>query len=191
MSDDENAAIDAFRGQSRNNADALPAIFKKPLLSSKSVGASIDPTLPTKVVGKERRRPSNLTNEDLKETFQRIASLYGGEGNARKIVEAEPKVLGYDSTRFSETKAAFVTAMCEGEEAKYSEDDVVAMIMRNPNLIAVRPSGYGGADEADDSTVYMSYVIEATRPLGSILLGTLFLLLLSPAIKLLLGSFII
>jgi len=41
----------------------------------------------------------------------------------------------------------------ETKAAKFTEEDVVGMVVRNPNLIAIRPTGYGGADTSDESTV--------------------------------------
>ena len=45
----------------------------------------------------------------------------------------------------------------------------------------------GGADQAGDDTMYMSYIVAATRPLGPVLLYGTFFLLLSPALKKLAG----
>jgi len=75
----------------------------------------------------------------------------------------------------------------DGKPPKFTEDDVIGMVTRNPNLIGIRPTGYGGADTTDESAVQMSYIIAATRPLGSVLLATLFLCLITPAIKAQLG----
>jgi|AntAceMinimDraft_5_1070358.scaffolds.fasta_scaffold204750_1 hypothetical protein len=67
-----------------------------------------------------------------------------------------------NSEGFAATKAAFVTALTEDKvdaksgkvtAAKFTEADVVEMVVRNPNLINIRPSGYGGADTSDESTV--------------------------------------
>ena len=69
----------------------------------------------------------------------------------------------------------------------FSPADVEAMVIRNPLLLGVRPDGFGGASNTKEDTVYMSYIIAATRPAGPFLLATLFLLLLTPGIKSILG----
>ena len=63
----------------------------------------------------------------------------------------------------------------------HSEDDVIAMVVRNPLLVGISATGYGGADQAGDDTMYMSYVIAATRPAGPFLLyGTVSALAMTP-----------
>ena len=49
----------------------------------------------------------------------------------------------------------------------------------NPNLLCVRPTGYGGADQTGDDAIAISYLIDATRGKGQFYLGFLALLLLS------------
>lgn len=82
-----------------------------------------------------------------------------------------------NSAGFAATKAAFVAALTEDKvddksgkvtAAKFNEDDVVGMVVRNPNLINIRPSGYGGADTSDESTVYKALACaRAGTPSGS------------------------
>jgi hypothetical protein len=57
------------------------------------------------------------------------------------------------------------------------------LVKRNPNLLSVPTTGYGSAEGADKETIYLSYVIAYTRPIGGILLFTLFGLLLTPFFK--------
>jgi hypothetical protein len=61
------------------------------------------------------------------------------------------------------------------------------MVVRNPNLIGLRPTGFGGAINSKEDTMAASYAIEATRgPIGTILLSGLLVLLLVPGFKTLL-----
>lgn len=70
-------------------------------------------------------------------------------------VKNSPSCLGYDGSVFQATFEAFSEVFGE-EEAK-------GMVTRNPNLLAVRPTGFGGAINAKSDTMQMSYVIAATR----------------------------
>ena len=77
-----------------------------------------------------------------------------------------PGALNFNSDGFAATKAAFMSALTEDKVdeksgqtkvAKFTEEDVVGMVVRNPNLIGIRPTGYGGADTSDESTVKKRY----------------------------------
>lgn len=61
------------------------------------------------------------------------------------------------------------------------------MVIRNPALLSVAPSGPDGADTADGKAMFLSYVIAATRPIGGLLLGLLFTLLSIPALEIVTG----
>lgn len=52
--------------------------------------------------------------------------------------------------------------------------------MRNPSLLSIRTTGYGSAEVSGDETVYVSYLIDFTRPIGKYLLIGLLLLLSKP-----------
>ncbi|CAM9628199.1 unnamed protein product [Ascophyllum nodosum] len=61
------------------------------------------------------------------------------------------------------------------------------MVTRNPNLLSVRPTGFGGASNAKSDTMTMSYLIAYTRPLGPFLLYGLLLALALPVIEIATG----
>ena len=61
------------------------------------------------------------------------------------------------------------------------------MVIRNPNLLSLRPTGYGGAENSGDDTMYMSYIVAVTRPAGPFLLAATALGLLTPGLKMLAG----
>jgi len=132
-----------------------------------------------------------VSEKQLRSTFSALAKLYGGEENALKMVKAVPNILAYNSANFKPARDGFLRAYVlpdeKGNPGKYTEQDVNEMVVRNPLLVGLRPSGFGGTENSGDDTMYISYVVAATRPLGPILLGGLALALLTPALKKLLG----
>jgi hypothetical protein len=65
-------------------------------------------------------------------------------------------------------------------QEKWGYDKALGVVTRNPALLCVPPQGYGSAATSGEETVVLSYIIDATRPLGKILLASLFLALLKP-----------
>lgn len=66
-----------------------------------------------------------------------------------------PNCLSYKSDMFQETFDAF----CE----VFPPEDTIGMVTRNPNLLGIRPRGFGGAANAKQDTMTMSYIIAYTR----------------------------
>ena len=60
---------------------------------------------------------------------------------------------------------------------KWGFDKAKIVVMNNPALLQVKTTGYGSAEAAADETVFLSYVVAATRPIGSVLLAGLALAL--------------
>lgn len=118
-----------------------------------------------------KKRLTDITPEQAKKSFNELAKLYGDD-RALTMVKAQPICLAFDSTKFAQTQAAWTEVF--GLEA--TQD----MVARNPGLLAVRPEE---AAKATDSTMAFSYIVAFTRPLGPVLLGTLFVLLLTPVIE--------
>ena len=75
--------------------------------------------------------------------------------NIWRQVKASPSCLGYDGSVFQATFEAFSEV--------FGEEETKGMVTRNPNLLAVKPTGFGGACNAKSDTMQMSYVIAATR----------------------------
>eukprot|EP00633_Aureoumbra_lagunensis_P011048 CAMPEP_0197329038 /NCGR_PEP_ID=MMETSP0892-20130614/5377_1 /TAXON_ID=44058 ORGANISM="Aureoumbra lagunensis, Strain CCMP1510" /NCGR_SAMPLE_ID=MMETSP0892 /ASSEMBLY_ACC=CAM_ASM_000538 /LENGTH=202 /DNA_ID=CAMNT_0042825435 /DNA_START=2298 /DNA_END=2906 /DNA_ORIENTATION=+ len=109
-----------------------------------------------------------------KSTFQVLAKIYGTDV-ALEMVRRNPSCLAYDSRNFSPSLAKFAET--------FGQEESKAMMLRNPNLLAVPPEGYQSAEKAGKETLYLSYVVEATRPLGPILLFLLFSFLATPAVE--------
>jgi hypothetical protein len=122
-----------------------------------------------------KKRLTDITPEQAKKSFNELARLYGDE-RALGMVKAQPICLAFDSTKFAQT--------CAGWTEVFGLEATQDMVARNPGLLAVRPEE---AAKATDSTMAFSYIVAFTRPLGSVLLATLLLLLLTPAIESLTG----
>lgn len=117
-------------------------------------------------------RPGTYYHRDdsfLRATYKELARIYSDDV-AAYMVDEVPSVLSFNPTYFQPTLDVFAE--------KYGRDKAVALMVRNPALLSVKPSGAGGADSANDSVIVFSYIVEITRPVGGYLLGTLFALLL-------------
>ena len=114
-------------------------------------------------------RFSERDPKDLQATYQALAKVYGDEA-ALQMVKDLPIALAFNRNWFAPSLKEFAKTFGE-EEAK-------AMVSRNPGLLALPPTGAGGADSATDQTMQFSYLVAATRPAGPFLLyGTLGLLM--------------
>ncbi len=122
-----------------------------------------------------KKRLTDITPEQAKKSFNELARLYGDE-RALSMVKAQPICLAFDNQNFDKCLENWTNVF--GLEA--SQD----MVARNPGLLAVRAEE---ASKATDSTMVFSYLVAFTRPLGPILLATLFLLILTPTIEALTG----
>ena len=106
-------------------------------------------------------------------------AVYGSD-SALQMVKDMPVVLTASRRNFAPSLDAL--------GAKFGVDESKAMVMRNPGLLFLKPTGAGGADTADNLTMRMSYVVAATRPIGA--RGgvyVLVLLLASPFVELATG----
>jgi hypothetical protein len=145
--------------------------FMDALLSAGVPARDIDGT-EYKMNGDARgKRLTDITEKQARATFAELAKLYGEE-RALEMTKALPVCLTFDKTWFAGALKEYVGIFGE-EEAK-------AMVCRNPGLLAIRPAE---AAKATDQTMKASYLIAATRPYGKVLLPTLALLLLVPAIE--------
>eukprot|EP00640_Fibrocapsa_japonica_P007773 CAMPEP_0113941410 /NCGR_PEP_ID=MMETSP1339-20121228/7323_1 /TAXON_ID=94617 /ORGANISM="Fibrocapsa japonica" /LENGTH=153 /DNA_ID=CAMNT_0000945541 /DNA_START=185 /DNA_END=646 /DNA_ORIENTATION=+ /assembly_acc=CAM_ASM_000762 len=125
-----------------------------------------------------QKRSPKYEDSELAATFGRISSVYGEE-NTLKMVKKVPMILEYKTPDFKPTYDAFVGV--------FGEEETKALLARNPLLLSVRPTGYGGADTSGKETIFLSYVIDITRPLGPVLLAGLFFALSVPAIEIATG----
>jgi hypothetical protein len=116
--------------------------------------------------------------KSLEASYKEMARIYG-EDTAIQMVEDVPGALTFRGDNFQPTLDIF--------SEKFGEDTARAMVIRNPALLSVPPSGPDGADKADGKALVLSYVVAVTRPVGGLLLGILFTLLSIPAVEIVTG----
>lgn len=122
----------------------------------------------------------DLDAATLKSRFASLSKTLKGEENAIVAVRNVPEVLLINS--------ALIKANFDVFEKKFGEEKAIGLVQRNPNILSVPTKGYGSAEVAGDETIVMSYVLNATRPIGKPLLAILFLALAKPVIFYLLGQ---
>jgi len=66
---------------------------------------------------------------------------------------------------------------------KWGLEKATGVVTRNPLLFSVPPTGYGSAEGAGDETVFLSYVVDVTRPIGKAGIYVLFGLLAYKAVQ--------
>lgn len=116
----------------------------------------------------------DISDEVLASRFKALRNIVKDDKIALQIVKNVPDSLTISSQRCIDNFAVY--------EGKFGFEEAVGLITRNPNILSVPTSGYGSAEVAGKETIYMSYVIDATRPLGKPLLFLLFVLLAKPFI---------
>lgn len=114
----------------------------------------------------------DLTEAELAERLNAIASITKSEKNALLIVQNTPDVLTITSQRCIDNFAVF--------EKKFGTEAAIGLITRNPNILSVPTTGYGSAEIAGNETIAISYLINATRPVGKLLIALLLLALSKP-----------
>jgi len=113
------------------------------------------------------KRLTDISEKDARASFVELAKCYGDEA-ALDMVKAMPICLSFNRKNYKPSLDAFSEIFGE-EEAK-------GMVQRNPGLLALNPKN---AETATDQTLYFSYIVGATRPVGGLLLGLLSFALLS------------
>lgn len=122
-----------------------------------------------------KKRAKTGIDEKLLITNLQLLAKEVGDDNAMIMVGKFPKILEFNGKNFKETFANYCT--------NFGDDVALATILRNPGLMSVSPTGYGGADGAGPETVVLSYVVDATREFGQIYLSLLAFLLATPLIE--------
>jgi hypothetical protein len=114
---------------------------------------------------------ADISEKDARAAFQILSKVYGAQ-NALAMTKAQPLCLSFDRNIFAATLEEYAQI--------FGREEAIAMVCRNPGLIAVRPAE---AAKATGLTMQASYVVAATRPLGSVLLVILLALVMVPAIE--------
>jgi hypothetical protein len=117
---------------------------------------------------------SERDDDALRATYHELVNVYG-ESAAYQMVKDLPICLAFDRKHFAPTLVEF--------GKKFGIDESRAMIQRNPGLLAVKPTGSGGADTASDQTMIFSYLVAITRPLGPVLLPATIFLTIEPFVE--------
>ena len=120
---------------------------------------------------KVNRRLTDISRERAAQSFNVLVQLYG-EQRALTMVQNQPICLCFDSNQFKPALEAW-TQIFGLEESQN-------MVARNPGLLAVKAEE---ASKSSDSTMIFSYIVGFTRPVGPLLLATMFFLLLTPALE--------
>ena len=113
------------------------------------------------------KRLTDISEKDARATFVELAKCYG-EKEALDMVQALPLCLSFNRQWFKPSLDAF--------DEIFGAQGARGMVQRNPGLLALKPSD---ASTATDQTMYFSYIVGATRPVGGLLLGLLAVALLS------------
>lgn len=113
------------------------------------------------------RKLTDITETRARAMYKEIAKSYGDD-QALKMIEILPLALAFDKDCVAPSFQAFSEIFGE-EEAK-------GMVLRNPGLLAVRPSD---AKLTTDSTMFFSYAVGITRPFGPLLLPLILLFIFS------------
>lgn len=121
----------------------------------------------------------DLTEEELTKRFVALANLVKEDKVALQLVKNVPEALTVSSQRCADNFAVF--------EGKFGTEEAIGLITRNPLLLSVATTGYGSAEVAGKETIYLSYLINATRPVGKPLIFLLLLALTKPFIAPYLG----
>uniref|UniRef100_A0A7S2K6C2 Uncharacterized protein n=1 Tax=Leptocylindrus danicus TaxID=163516 RepID=A0A7S2K6C2_9STRA len=121
-----------------------------------------------------KRTKTGIDEKLLLKNLQLLAKEVGDD-NAMIMVTKCPKVLEFNGSNFAPTFANYCT--------NFGDDVALATVLRNPALMSVAPTGYGGADGAGQETVVLSYVVDATRDGGQVWLSLLAFLLLTPLLE--------
>lgn len=113
------------------------------------------------------RRLTDISESDARAYFAELAKNYGAD-EALAMVKAQPICLSFQKK--------WIAPSLQNFSEIFGEEDAQKMVQRNPGLLAVNPLD---AATVNDQTLVFSYIVAATRPLGPVLLSTVFLLLLT------------
>jgi len=162
-----------------NQKSGFPGNTRTPVslhVTSKQAADDLVDAFKKKFSARRKKRP--IDEKVLRKTFTEMAKVYGLE-NAIVMANTELRTLEMDPSYFKGTYDIF----CE----TFGKEDAIEMVKRNPGLLATAPDGYGSAETAGPETMFLSYVVAATRPAGPLLLSLLISLLLLPSFELLTG----
>jgi len=116
-----------------------------------------------------------IEDAELLQSFRNLAGLVSSDELALTMVTKAPAVLLLDPARVQANYNIYVD--------KWGLEKATGVVTRNPLLFSVPPTGYGSAEGAGDETVFLSYVVDVTRPIGKAGIYVLFGLLAYQAVQ--------
>ena len=130
----------------------------------------------------------NLSTKEIDGAYKNICDIVKGDDDAALImVKKQPDLIRIALKKPASETEAFSSSLKTMRECfdiyeeTFGYDKALGMCTRNPNLLCIRPTGYGSAEAAGNDALYISYLIDATRGKGQYPLIILALLLLSKA----------
>ncbi|GAX13381.1 hypothetical protein FisN_8Lh409 [Fistulifera solaris] len=123
----------------------------------------------------ERRRLTDISEKQARSAFQELAKLYGDDVAKQMVIDL-PVCLSFERTWFKPSLEAYSEI--------FGKDKAMAMVARNPGLLAVKPSD---AATVTDQTMTFSYLVAYTRPYSKVTLPLLFVLLAIPVVEAITG----
>ena len=119
----------------------------------------------------------DVTDDEAAFRFAFLNSIIGDEDLTIQAINNAPLVLTISEGRVIDNFDIY--------KEIYGLEKATGLIVRNPLILQVPTRGYGSAETSGDETIFMSYVVAATRPIGGPLLFLLgFLLAYKPLIGL-------
>lgn len=164
-----------------------------------SISSSSSPEAIAAIRNFRRVEPkSELKDAALLKAFGEITTLFKGDkASALLCFKNQPKLFIYATREtklmddrskneiFKSMSGGFKSSLQTVKECfviyenKFGFEKAVGLATRNPSLLSVRPTGYASAETAAGETIFVSYLIDASRGKGQYFLGVLALLLLS------------
>lgn len=117
------------------------------------------------------KRLTDITEPAARAAFTELSKLYGTD-DALTMVAAQPIILAFNSKLWKDSLNEW--------EQLFGLEKAQAMVVRNPGLLAVKPSD---AATTTEQAIVFSYIVAYTRPFSKVLLPGLLFLLLTPAIE--------
>lgn len=125
----------------------------------------------SKGLSKSTKRFTDIDEPTARKAFAELSKLYGAD-EALEMVKAYPQALVFSPSRFGPALAAFSEI--------FGEEDAMAMIRRNPCLLAVSPAQVATSNA---QTMFFSYLVGYTRPVGGLLMALLAALVSVPVVE--------
>ena len=129
----------------------------------------------------------DLSAKEIESAYKGLCSICRDDAAALTMVEKSPDLIRVALKKPAGENDGFSSSLKTMQECfttyegTFGYEKALGLVTRNPNLLAIRPTGYGSAEAAGNDALYISYLIDATRGKGQYPLIILALLLLSKA----------